>query len=63
VAPFFAYSYGLLVHYTTLDNVLSELAQAGFRPGAEILDDARGACLAPGDELSNVMCFNVLAQK
>jgi SAM-dependent methyltransferase len=61
VAPFFAYSYGLLVHYSTLDQVLRELAEAGFRRGVEVLEDVRGALVQPGDDLAATTCFNVLA--
>ena len=63
VAPFFAYSYRLLVHYTTLDAQLTELAAAGFRPDVEVLDDVHGEPVRRGTDLADVFCFNVLARK
>ena len=63
IAPFFAYSYGLLVHYTTLETQLGELARAGFSSDVEVLDDLRGEPIQPGGNLSDVFCFNVLARK
>ncbi|MET0342372.1 MAG: class I SAM-dependent methyltransferase [Polyangiales bacterium] len=62
IAPFFAYAYALLVHYTTLDDQLAELVEAGFRPGAEVIDDVRGVPVAQGQDLSGTFCFNVLAR-
>lgn len=63
IAPFFAYSYGLLVHYTTLDDQLAELADAGFQPHPDVIDDVRGEPVHPGQDLSGVFCFNVLARR
>lgn len=61
IAPFFAYSYGLLVHYTSLADQLAELAEAGFAPRPEVIDE-RGLPVARGEDSSGVFCFNVLAR-
>ncbi|MDB4976825.1 MAG: ubiE/COQ5 methyltransferase family protein [Myxococcaceae bacterium] len=63
IAPFFAYSYGLLVHYTTLENQLAELRDAGFAAPAEVFEDTRGARLAQCESRPDVCCFNILALK
>ena len=63
IAPFFAYSYGLLVHYTTLETQLSELARAGFAGDVEVLDDVHGEPVRRDSDLADVFCFNVLARK
>jgi hypothetical protein len=63
VAPFFAYSYGLLVHYITLEQELAELSAAGFQPNPDVFEDTHGAAVHAGDAQSDVVCFNVLARK
>lgn len=61
IAPFFAYSYGLLVHYTSLEDQLAELTAAGFGSDVEVLDE-RGDRVQRGEDLSDVFCFHVLAR-
>lgn len=63
VAPFAAHSYRLLVHYTTLEGQMRDLAEAGFGGAVEVFEDVGGTRVSVDDRLSDVFCFNVLARK
>jgi SAM-dependent methyltransferase len=63
IAPFFAYHYGLLCHYTTYDSQMAELLQAGFAADPLVIDDVHGEVVSPGGALSDVFSFHVLARK
>lgn len=62
VAPFFAHSYGLLTHYTTLEHQLAELERAGFRSDFQVFEDLAGREVKVGDDLTDVFCFNIIAR-
>lgn len=62
VAPFSAYSYGMLAHYTTLEHQTMELGAAGFE-GTTTVFDGRGNLVRPGDDLRCIDFFNIVARK
>jgi SAM-dependent methyltransferase len=62
VAPFSAHDFGLLVHYTTLSHLCSELEKFCFNFNVEVIDP-NGRSLSASDNLSDVYFFNVLARK
>ncbi|WP_374568842.1 class I SAM-dependent methyltransferase [Ideonella sp.] len=63
VAPFFAGGWRLVTHYTTLPELLRELADAGFAADPVVVEDAHGRRVGMGDDLRPVFGFNVLARK
>lgn len=63
VAPFFAGGWRLVTHYTTLPELLRELAAAGFEAAPEVFEDAHGQRIGTDDDLRPVFGFNVLARK
>ncbi len=63
VAPFFAGGWRLVTHYTTLPELLRELADAGFAANPVVFEDAHGHRVGMTDDLHPVFSFNVLARK
>jgi SAM-dependent methyltransferase len=63
VAPLSAHHYGVLAHFITLSRQMEELAQAGFAPEVEVLDNETGDRVNPRDDLSQVSWFHVLARR
>jgi SAM-dependent methyltransferase len=63
VAPFSAHDFSLLVHYTTLQAQLHELARAGFGSDPVFLENAHGTEIGAADRLEPIEAFNVLARK
>lgn len=56
-----AADFGLVIHYATINELLSELRQVGFGGPFEVWDDARGVRLEPTGEHRRVWYFNVVA--
>ena len=63
VAPFSAHDFRLLVHYTTLEAQVRDLAAAGFDPDPLVLENAHGNVVDRSDGLDQVEAFNVIARK
>ena len=63
VAPLRAHHYGVLVHFTSLERELDELAAAGFQPDVEVLENDRGASVTRGQDTSRVGWFHLLARR
>ncbi|WP_374675775.1 class I SAM-dependent methyltransferase [Ideonella sp.] len=62
-APFFAGGWRLVTHYVDLPELRRELARAGFRDGAEVLDDAHGRPVAADGLPAQPFSFAVIARK
>ncbi|MGM9489037.1 class I SAM-dependent methyltransferase [Ideonella sp. YS5] len=63
LAPFFGGEWRVLTHYVTLPRQLADLDEAGFAPGPEVFEDARGRRVTSGEDLHQVLAFNILARK
>lgn len=63
VAPLSAHEFGLVVHYTTLEHQLAELAAAGFERNPTVYGNADGHVIAAGESLREEDSFNILARK
>jgi len=63
MAPFFAGGWRLVTHYTTLQELLRELAGGGFDENPVVFEDAHGHRVGMTDDLRPVFGFNVLARK
>jgi SAM-dependent methyltransferase len=57
-----AHEFNLLVHYTSLDALLDEVAASGFTD-VEVLDSERGQPVRVGDETGHIRWFHVVATK
>ena len=63
VAPFSAHDFRLLVHYTTLEAQVRDLAAVGFDPDPLFLENTHGDEVDRSDGLDQVEAFNVIAHK
>lgn len=63
VAPLSAHDFGLLIHYTTLDEQVRQLRLAGFTGDIQAFDNRTGEPVAPGADTSGAEAFNLLCCK
>jgi SAM-dependent methyltransferase len=63
VAPLSAHHYSVLMHYTTLERELEELAEAGFQRDPLVFGSVGARPLADGEDLSRVDWFHVVARR
>jgi SAM-dependent methyltransferase len=63
VAPLSAHNYRVLVHYTTLDRQLAELAEAGFAESPIVFDSIAGRRVDTHDDMSGFGWFHFVATR
>ena len=58
-----AHHHGILIHYTSLDNQLRQLAVAGFQPTPHVFGNLEARCISPEEDTSAMWWFHFLARK
>jgi SAM-dependent methyltransferase len=61
--PFAPHRFGLVAHYTTLPNQLTELVEAGFEAEPIVYGNGNGQLIRPTDPTHTEHSFNILARK
>jgi SAM-dependent methyltransferase len=57
-----SYNFGIVGHYTTLEEALRELSEAGYLPGTEVYGSA-GDLISPGGDTSASEWFHLIARR
>jgi len=58
-----AHNFGIVIHYSTIDRQLVELADHGFEANPEVYENATGRLVAPGDDTRGAWWFHLIARK
>jgi hypothetical protein len=62
VAPLSAHHYGVLAHFTTIERALEELEDARLDREIVIIENERGMCVRPGEDMSRIGWFHIIAR-
>ena len=58
-----AHNFGIVIHYSTIDRQLVEVADHGFEANPEVYENATGRLVAPGDDTRGAWWFHLIARK
>jgi ubiquinone/menaquinone biosynthesis C-methylase UbiE len=57
-----AHNFGIVIHYTSLAEIVRELRDAGFAPAPDVFDNRTGRRLAPDREHTRTWWFQIVAR-